>query len=87
MSISLSCVWVGAGWAATWPCRGCSQAPRLFVCLCVCVFVRAPSPVRVLSMKVKIEWGAAEAILTGIKVGGFLAEAILTGIKVGGLIG
>ena len=39
------------------------------------------SPVRVLSIKVKIEWGAAEAILTGIKVGGFLAEAILTGIK------
>ena len=25
---------------------------------------------------------SAEAILTGIKVGGFLAEAILTGIKV-----
>ena len=36
MSISLSCVLVGAGCAATWPCRGCSAAPRLFVCLFVC---------------------------------------------------
>ena len=37
MSISLSCVLVGAGCAATWLCRGCSPAPRLFVCLFVCL--------------------------------------------------
>ena len=32
MSISLTCGWVSAGWATTWPCcRGCF--PALFVCL------------------------------------------------------
>ena len=37
MSISLSCVLVGAGRAATWPLRGCSRAPRLSVCLSSCL--------------------------------------------------
>ena len=40
--------------------------------------------VRVLPNLLKIEWGAAGTILTGIKVWGCLARAILTGIKVVG---
>ena len=56
------------------------------------MFPRIPGPggrgalVRILPSLLKIEWGVAETILTGIKVGGFLARAILTGIKVGCLL-
>ena len=42
--------------------------------------------VRVLPNLLKIEWGVAGTILTGIKVWGCLARAILTGIKVVGVL-